>query len=325
MKKILAYCPVIADATSWYRGAGVLNTLRRQYRDKVDVRYAAGPVPWYELTGMDGAFMQRPFTPVCLTIAKTIKNANLPLWVDYDDMVDGLTPDNPVYSNYECAKQNVPELMKMADFVTVSTNALATWAKERGATNALVIPNAWNDYLIPQLRSQPAGPVKRIIWRGCAGHCKDLSDVQDGIIKLANVHPDWEWTFMGWRPWFLEGKGNFKFTGYMELIEYFWWLQSASFNVSIVPLADTPFNRSKSNCSWIETTQAGAVTVAPLWDEWVRDGIVNHYGGMFERVEASMEKHAAREDYWKQSQDFIFGNLLLSKVNKQRMEVIDGF
>jgi hypothetical protein len=275
---------------------------------------------------MDGAFMQRPFMPICLTIAKTIKNANLPLWIDYDDMVDSLTPDNPVYSSYECAKQNVPELMKMADFVTVSTEALAAWARERGAERVMVIPNAWNDFLIPQLRPEAAGSrLKKILWRGCSGHCKDLSDVQGEIIKLANAHPDWEWTFLGWRPWFLEGKGNFKFAPYLDLIEYFYWLCSNDFNVSIVPLTDSPFNRAKSNCSWIETTQAGAVTVAPLWDEWVRDGIVNHYEGMFERVESAMEEDVAREDYWKQSQDFIFNNLLLSKVNHQRMEIVNVF
>jgi hypothetical protein len=355
MKKVLAYCPVISDGTSWYRGAGPLNALRRQFSNKIQVHYTDARAEWFHLTGADMVFMQRPCTEEHLRFATMVKNANLPLWIDYDDLVTGLTPENSLYGFYEKCKPTVPKIVELADAISVATATLVPAFASKKVT-PVVIPNAWNDWLIPQLRGQrsevgsqrpedrnPTSAVRHppsVLWRGCVGHVKDLHDVRDEILALADKHIEWSWTFAGWRPWFFESNvqspmskvhQQFNFVNGMGLIEYFHWLPQQNFDVAITPLCDTPFNRAKSNIAWIETTQTGSVMVAPSWDEWKRPGIVRYNpmaGGattFAETLEAVMaESELTRELRWKQSQDFIFENLLLSKVNKQRMEIIEA-
>jgi hypothetical protein len=44
----------------------------------------------------------------------------------------------------------------------------------------------------------------------------------------------------------------------------------------MVPLHVSDFNRAKSNIGWIEAVHAGAITVAPDFQEWRRPGVINY-------------------------------------------------
>ena len=93
---------------------------------------------------------------------------------------------------------------------------------------------------------------------------------------------------------------------------------------AITPLCDTPFNRAKSNISWIESTVAGAVCVAPDFPEWNRPGIIN-YGPTRPFKDAVLEAlEVANHGFEnKKSEEFIRENLMLSTVNQKRILIAE--
>ena len=92
--------------------------------------------------------------------------------------------------------------------------------------------------------------------------------------------------------------------------------------VFVKPMANHIFNHSKSNCSWIETTYAGMVTVAPTaFPEFDKPGIVrNNYHG--EAVNRLMYDDMYYQHNFELSVNYIRDNLLLSKVNELRKHLI---
>ena len=86
------------------------------------------------------------------------------------------------------------------------------------------------------------------------------------------------------------------------------------------PMLDTVFNRAKSNCSWIEATSAGMVLIAPNLPEFQRPGVVltDHF---FAGVKHVMEDDAYLEAF-NLSKEYIKNNLLLSKVNELRENML---
>jgi len=101
--------------------------------------------------------------------------------------------------------------------------------------------------------------------------------------------------------------------------------------VSVVPLEDTAFNRAKSNLAWIEATCAGALTLAPMWPDWLKPGVFTYdglKGGLkpFDsalRVILSKFEDAEFQARVQASRDYIRENLLLDTVNARRWEIVN--
>lgn len=287
-------------------------------------------VDWRSLSAVNAVFMQRPYDKSHFEIASLAKLYNRPVWIDYDDDLFSVPPDNPTFQNYgrDEVKNNIRKLCRIADVVTVSTNFLKQKLSEFN-TNVITVPNAFDEKSFNRIA--PTVPRPKIInWRGSKTHQRDVFGVALEIIQLAHRYPSWTWNFIGDNLWFLTEKMPRDRTiciAPIDLINYFAFAQKLSPSIQIVPLADSPFNRSKSNIAWMEGVYAGSQTLAPDWEEWRKPGCVNYtdskdFGSKLEKM---MLKFENGSDYKLENQeawDYIQNNLTLTKTNQTRMEIL---
>lgn len=326
-KSILVNCPNPTDATSFYRGIGPFGALKKQMNLTIAM---ANELTWATLSLVDCVYLQRPYDAAHVKAAEITKSNGKPLWIDYDDDLLSVGPDNPshrIYHGPNVAK-NVAQLIGMADVVTVSTPFLRQ-QYEKWSKKIIVIPNAFNDFILkPRERSTKVKSNRMICWRGSATHEKDLMSVGEELIELGKDLPDSHFSFVAYNPWFITDamphNRTFIVDG-MDCIEYHKFMRTIAPRIQIVPLHNSVFNQSKSNIAWIESCWAGAVAVAPKWVEWIRPGIVNYadpkdFYQSVKELDACSDVAISKmnQEGW----EYICDNLLLSNVNKQRIDII---
>jgi hypothetical protein len=262
------------DSCSYYRAWGPFGRLHRTMPNvQVNHIVTSG---WSEVAKSDVVFLQRPFDKSQLALIKTANQWNIPVWIDYDDDFKNIPRDNPNWTTFnDPAVQKVfEECCERATVVTVTTEALKTILKDLNK-NVLIIPNAYDDLLLG-----PCAPTDKrsnsIAWRGSNTHQNDLLQYRDEIKALAEEFPEFEWHFFGYYPFFLTEKMKHQFHRMTGIVKYFYSLKHLAPAITIVPLADNPFNHAKSNIAWLESTYAGAMTVAPSFDVWKQPGVFNY-------------------------------------------------
>ena len=318
------------DATSWYRGAGPWSELARAARQGgkagIELRHLSA-VGWPDLLSADILYMQRPFKKEHRAVAELAKNCGAKVWVDYDDDLFQVPADNPFHMAAQESLGEVKACLGMADVLTVSTDALRSSLCEqvRDSTRVVVVPNAWNERVLPLVvhRAKPPSEPVNVFWRGSDTHTRDLAEVKDELLALVKMHPDWRWTFMGYRPWFLDGVPNVMLLPKTDVLSYMRMLPHRPQDVVIVPLHDCGFNRAKSCIAWMEATQMGAVAVAPDFREWNKPGVVRYaQGDFFEAVQAAAGQ--AKERSVEAARVYIRQNLTLEAVNAQRVAILES-
>lgn len=322
--KILALVYNATDSCSFYRAGGIFPDLRRKM--DVDIHLAQWnsiEIHWQKIIEYDLVFMQRPFNNEAVSFAHYLKNFNVPLWVDYDDNLFAVPVENKFSKLYDDAvRNNIREIMKAADVVSVTTEDLKSVCEEYSG-NVKVIPNAFNDYIFTS-RKLFGSPEKIAVWRGTDSHIFDIMTVGDAINKITGEADDWKYYFVGFHPWYLEERKNVFNIPEMDVIFYFRRLQRMQIGVLYAPLHDSIFNRCKSNIAWIEAMYFGGVCIAPDFPEWRRPGALNYtsvesFYEIFRAVKAGeVNIKAECEKGW----EYIADNLLLSHVNKLREELI---
>lgn len=327
-RSILVMCPNAMDATSFYRGFGPMGALKRHMNLSIA---SATELNWASLGLADLIFLQRPFDMTHVKAIEISKSNRKPVWVDYDDDLINIQPDNPSFRTYGSkeVKKNVQAIIEMADVVTVSTPFLKNQLGQR-SEKVIVIPNALNDFIFKDRKRENVVRSNRMAcWRGSSTHEKDLMSVGSQLIELSHKLKDMSFCFVAYNPWFITEAMHDKRTMVvdgMDVIEYHKFMAKIAPAIQVVPLHDSPFNRSKSNIAWIESCWAGAVTVAPSWQEWERPGVVNYSNpkDFFDCVKELSE--CTDLALSKQNQlgwEFICDNLLLSKVNEMRIKIIN--
>jgi hypothetical protein len=164
------------------------------------------------------------------------------------------------------------------------------------------------------------------MWRGSDTHHVDLMQFSDAIRSCMN-RDDWEWMFFGYNPWFIPKTRHIPT---MDPVMYFRTIRQINPGVMYVPLVDNVFNRCKSNINWIEGTMAGAVVLIPNFESWEwssnTDALVYQDSeNLTERLSWLMngESQLLRRRIHQEAVQYIRENLLLSKVNQQRIEIIE--
>jgi hypothetical protein len=340
MKKILIVTPVPHDSTSLYRAFGVFQNLKK-HADIELVNLAGNPsVTWVDLIQADILFMHRPFQPAQLSLAQYCRKLGKPLWVDFDDDLLHV-PDHmtfaPIYQNPENINALV-ECTKMADVVTVTTTGLRD-VYSKINPNVQIIPNALNDDLFGKMRETiPENDEKIVGWRGSETHFMDLMVHADAInaaiqstrgqkkatiINIRsgkNMVKPWEWVFMGFRPFFING---IKHVPVSDPMPYFENIRRINPKIMMVPLIDNTFNRCKSNINAIEAYFSGAVPLVPDWPEWNVPGAVKYknpaeFGALLDaliRGDYKLEQRVAEGWNW------VWENRL-SVTNIKRAEIL---
>lgn len=331
MRRINLRCmiPNITDATSLYRAMGPLSELRHEIPN-FDLVFEKEH-NWAMTKMSDIFFAQRPYNESSFTIIQMAKRMKRPVWVDYDDDLFCVPPSNPsfhVYSKEE-VQRRIAACISLADHVTVSTPALKRKLEAGGTIlnkNITVVPNA----LDPDLPKRTANPEKRaklVFWRGSSTHQKDLYTFGKQLVDISKDHKDYTFFFQGDKPWFLyeqTGK-NVRFGENLDPMEYFEMINTIKPSIVIVPLFDDEFNRSKSNIAWLEGIYAGAVVLAPDWEEWQRPGCINYkspgdFGAKLrDLLSNGYDINGENQKAW----NYIQENLTLKNVNKLRKKIVE--
>lgn len=325
---LLAFPSSLLDPPSLYRCIGPLAALR-QNRPTLQVSVIQD-VNWAVLALADVVMLQRPWSDNQHEIAKLAVRHGIPIWVDHDDDIFNIPKGNPAYAQYmnPGVHGNIASILRMADFVTVSTPALGkVFDRVRGS---IVIPNALMTNVVGQMPDHSGRPRAPIVyWRGSSTHQRDLDTYTEQMVSVAAENPETPWVFQG------IGESNYglieRIRGAQPLkhtdpLEYFHGLGALCPKVVVVPLDDNPFNRSKSNIAWLEATYAGAVCVAPNWPEWQRPGVLNYEPENFATILNAAIRLPADEQnaLWERSAKYVRDRLLVHDVNMGRDRILDA-
>jgi len=327
MLRILSICPSVTDACSYYRNGGIFPDIERKFNDLIVhfVQWDRTVLHWQELIRYNLVYMQRPFEAPAVSLAKYLKDLHIPLWVDYDDNLLALTPDNNHFRLYNSQTRGyVVEILRNATVVTVTTNELK---KQYSLYNKdiRVIPNGFNDFIFKE-RKIKTGRAQNILWRGGDSHVRDVYEYKEAFNKAKIEFPEWAFIFLGYHPWYVEPTTNKYDWDSMDVIHYFTNVKEILPALLTVPLADTIFNRCKSNIAYIEASFFGAVTLAPAWEEWTDLPGALFYTDQASFLEgirliANLEVDAYKQGIlaWEYVQD----NLRLRQINVKRVELIN--
>jgi hypothetical protein len=314
MKKIL-YFTWFAAGSEFYRTSGVFPYI--QHKGLSITSTTETNISFATILGYDTIIIERPSSTQSLNLIKLAKDMGIKVISDWDDNPLALDVYNPMYQTYVNEKQNVLECVALSDEIWVSTEAIKTAFKLYNR-NIWVIPNAHHDYLFPVSEKREFTYNKKAMWRGGDSHIGDMYDigVPEKIIEMVNGNPDWEFSFFGQRFQYLEKRcgDNYIAKGGASTVQFYKMMHQENACVFFYPLADSVFNRSKSNIAWIESTFSGSAffgntklpeyidgTILPIEDLIVDDEDILRF---YNRV----------------SWEYIEENLLLSKVNELRIE-----
>lgn len=293
------YAPYPDDATSFYRGAGVLPYIGFEPLQGTS---------WSHLIDTDVLLIQRPCEPQFIGLMHLCKNMGIKTILDYDDDVLNVDMDNPAYGIYIDKTETIKELLSLADEVWCSTESVQGTLMYYNP-NCITIPNAHNDFLFPiGNRSKFNEGSKVAYWRGGMTHEADIYEKGRLLADFINAAPEWQWYFIGHRFLWLEQQcgNNYNIVPEMHLMSYFNFLYSLKPEIMIYPLRDTALNRGKSNIAWMEATYVGAVLMGDAWR--YPEGCVADW------------EETVKSEYHERSWAHIEEHLLLSKINELREE-----
>lgn len=322
----VVYNPI--DTCSFYRSAGIVPDLKSKLKIEIDIRSWRDEFQWATLSAYDLIMMQRPYTDMALQMGLYAKNMGIKVWTDFDDLTLNVPYDSELWENYgNQAKNTIRNIIIMSDAVSVTTSFLKQEISDLNQ-NIHVIPNAFNDHIF-RIRPIPPKRQKIIAWRGGTTHTADLLEFKDPIVKSIEKHTDWVFAFLGLRPMHYPEMANIKHYGITDPMMYFRNIVNLAPVAFHVPLKDNPFNRSKSNIAFIEAAQAGAVCIAPNWEEWKnKPGVFNYDSHEeYELLIASIIDAAAKGGQTLRIQaneawQYVVDNLMLSNINELRAELV---
>jgi len=242
-----------------------------------DVRVLEGDLPVVRGPGgrirevpvdCDVLVLQRPSGEVMLEVIRAVQAQGVKVVVDMDDDLERVDRANVAWGSVHPLSsptanwRHAKAACAAADLVTVTTPQLAT----RYGKRTVVIPNC----LPAGFCGRPRGTGMTVGWPGLAGtHPNDLQVTRGNVAGVVAATPGASFLQVG--PGDAAGPLGFKArsdatvsplfssTGMLDLTGYFAAL--SRIDVTIVPLADTAFNLSKSGLKAIEAAGSGSVPV----------------------------------------------------------------
>lgn len=286
------------------------------------VRSTDPNVTWQLLDTFDVIIISRPSTDASIRVIKLAKQLNKRVIADYDDDVLHIDMHNPMYVTYDNEKANVINSIALCDEIWVATEAIKQSFRLYNK-NIYVIPNAHNEYELPLRNKKPCTHNKIATWRGGASHEGDMYEIgtPEKVINMVLANQNWNFHFFGHRFHYLEKRSTDNYvscSGHPYILEFMKIIQENNGQLFFYPLANTTFNRSKSNCSWLEASYCGSAYFGNTdLPEFKRPGITD-LGKLDECITND------DFDYMKQmnemSWNWIVENQLVSHTNELRIE-----
>ncbi len=240
-------------------------------------RLGAERVASVDHPGCDVIVLQRPAHKHLVEAIPHLQAHGVAVVCDYDDDFDTIDMANPAYAAYDPATNPMSNKVwaklasELADLVTVATPALA---KKYGAHGrCVVLPNCVPERYLKVTPFWPVGAERRCEYTriGWAGnprtHPGDLEVMDKAIFNLVDNNRAVFRTIGTKKTLDILGHGitsSFEF-----LNEYVEWVSIdeypslvASFDIGVVPLRDSTFNKSKSWLKGLEYAALGVPFVA---------------------------------------------------------------
>lgn len=328
--KILCNTPAPSDGTSWYRAVYPLARMQQFYDDFQVLEYGSNQVQWNDMIHFDVLFMQRPFHKVHVEMMMKAKMHGLKIWMDFDDLLWGVPEHNLASGIYEDPDviASLGLLLNNAypqdTVISVSSNQLKREVLTINPhATVVVVPNALDKNWMPEKSNYDnfSRPYD-LCWRGSDTHQMDLYTYRQSLELILQIH---KVEFIGHKPFFLSGYSHSRH----GLEEYFYYLKTRKWDTFFACFEDNLFNRCKSNILWLEAFYAGAITVAPAWEEWKVPGIINYptegnYQMEFrEAIETALNTTYERKNFmWLQAQEYIQDHLTLDITNQIRYDML---
>ena len=173
--------------------------------------------------------------------------------------------DGKSLEDLESERQERLWAMQQCDGVTVSTQRLATIVRQFTDKPVVVVPNAidlrWFTAVVRGSKRQVEGLT--VGWAGGRRHDRDVEAMAEAWGRIARRFPDVTFVVQGHQPEVIRENVP------AERIVSLPWLPPETYPVGIrqvdigcCAVADTPFNRAKSNIKAMEYAAAGAAVVA---------------------------------------------------------------
>jgi len=165
-------------------------------------------------------------------------------------------------------KSNIIEMMNIADEVTVSTNFMADYFRDK-LTNTKItcipnrLPKSWMDrfYNEDRLKVNFSKNKRkpRILYAGAGSHFSVTGSVEDDFTNIQDLVrktvKDFQWIFIGGFPRGVADlirSGKIEFHKFTPLHDFAYKINEIAPNILIAPLAKNIFNMAKSNIKLLE-------------------------------------------------------------------------
>lgn len=324
--------PEPRDGTAWYRCVSPWGRLQ-ETRDDIEISVTNQNVTHADISRHDILLLQRPVANEHLEMLRVAKSHGLSVWSDWDDPYMNVPPNNPRYFTYRDPQiqANIKAIAEQSDVLSVSSLQLQNDFKQHNARCAL-LPNGVD----PRITSQHTDtstklPMRRILWRGGDSHNEDLAVFADAIVAAANSDaPHHMWSWYGLTPHQIMPRlphGTAQVIPFTDLQSYWRHLPGLHPNIVIVPLADTHFNKCKSNIAALEGAWAGGAVLAPRWPEWYMPGVTTYDSPVdFEKKLVKLMKTSTKELSAKAAETWKYANEKLSVdiVNELRSRLLNA-
>lgn len=243
--------------------------------------FRMGPVDLREIQGIKIAIVQRQVSDHNRIAIQRMRAAGIKVIYDTDDNLWDLPSANPGKQVFDSCKEGFWKCAKEADAITVSTQRLASAARTgfRLDKPIFIVSNAI-DFDLFQAKPLVRDNLVMIGWGGSTTHAEDCKDVFDMMPEVLDKNPTALMQIVGAAALDIKDTWKDKFDKYGRKLgsaktravvvnklavhpqcgyrsgckvgEYANRFASWGWDISIAPLVDSRFNRSKSNIKMLE-------------------------------------------------------------------------
>lgn len=278
---------------------------------------------------------------------KQLKRIGTPVIIDRDDTWK-LPHDHPIKKDWEQKKtaEQIVYNLKQANAVMVTTSHLASEVLSLGVKNVFVVPNAI-DFDQPQFK--PDYEVKKaktekvhIGWSGSVTHYHDIKLLADPFLQLKS-DPQTKDKYRLILSGFVENDSMWReyekiFTsGYsidesaycrVNGIDAFSYASAYDmFDIGLIPLKDTPFNRCKSELKMLEMGAKGVSVIVS--DQYPYTNIARHGKNClvatkkdwYRHIKKLIENENLRKDLSFQLEEDVKRDYNILKINELRKQI----